>query len=789
MRLRRLAIGLWLAGLAFCTWQVTQARFVADLSAFLPATPSAEQRFLVDELRNGPLSRVMLIGIEGADAATRAAISRSIVRALDADPLFSSAANGETREFARERELLFAHRYALSPRVTPERFTVAGLRAAVANTVELLASPAGLLVKSLVPRDPTGEFLAVLEQLRPADGPRTADGIWISADGRRAVLLAHTRAGGSDIDAQSRAMMSIERAFAEASAHAGAPGARLLLTGPGVFTVRARAMIVRDVERLAIVSTIVVATLLLLAYRSATALVLGFVPVVCGALAGVTAVSRGFGVVHGITLGFGTTLIGEAVDYSIYLFVQSEQGERTGGGDWVAGFWPTVRLGVLTSIAGFSALLLAELPGLAQLGLYSIVGLIVAAAVARFVLPALLPSRFRIRDLSPLGARLARVVAFASKGRWIVVVLTIAAAVVLVAHRDNLWDEDLASLNPIPMSDRALDAELRAALGAPDARLVVAVNGQSADAALVAAEHAGKRLDPLVAAGKLGGYESPARFLPSVETQRARLASLPEPEVLRARLAAALAQSPLRPDKVEPFVDDVATARSAPPITRDALQGTALELPLEGMLFADGSGRWTALLGLSAPTGGAIDASAVREAIGHSNDAMLLDVKSEVDRLYSGYLQRAQRMSAAGSAMIVLLLFAALRSPARVARVLAPLAAGVLVVAAFHVLHGTRLSLLHLVGLLLVVAIGSNYALFFDRIAHVRDASMRRTLASLSLANVTTVASFGVLSLSGVPVLNAIGSTTALGAFCTLAFAAMLVTSPDAYDRASRHVA
>ncbi|MGT2490864.1 hypothetical protein ACU4GD_10890 [Cupriavidus basilensis] len=31
------------------------------------------------------------------------------------------------------------------------------------------------------------------------------------------------------------------------------------------------------------------------------------------------------GMVHGLTLGFGTTLIGEAVDYSIYLFVQSAQ--------------------------------------------------------------------------------------------------------------------------------------------------------------------------------------------------------------------------------------------------------------------------------------------------------------------------------------------------------------------------------------------------------------------------------------------------------------------------------
>jgi predicted exporter len=100
-----------------------------------------------------------------------------------------------------------------------------------------------------------------------------------------------------------------------------------------------------------------------------------------------------------------------------------------------------------------------------------------------------------------------------------------------------------------------------------------------------------------------------------------------------------------------------------------------------------------------------------------------------------------------------------------------PLAAGVMVMAAAYALAGTRLSLLHLVGLLLVVAIGSNYALFFERMAQRRDRAAARTLASLALANATTIASFGVLALSTIPVLNAIGSTVAAGTFLTLVFA------------------
>jgi predicted exporter len=534
-------------------------------------------------------------------------------------------------------------------------------------------------------------------------------------------------------------------------------------------------MVEHDVVRLTTLSGLLMVALLLAVYRSPLALGLGFIPVISGALAGVAAVSLGFGTVHGITLGFGTTLIGEAIDYSIYLFVQAEGGGDSGDGSWVERFWPTIRLGVLTSIAGFSALLFSGLPGLAQLGLYSIAGLVAAAAVTRFVLPGLLPRNFRVRDLSGLGAWLAAACRRAARLRWAVGLIALASFAVVWVHRDNLWDKELSSLNPITMQDRVLDTELRAALGASDARTMIAVHGGTADEALRAAEALGARLDALVTAGTLGGYESPARFLPSAATQRARLDSIPDGETLRMRLRAALAGLPLRAERLEPFVDDAAKARSRGLLGRENVSGSALELALDGLLFRDSSGRWTALLGLRPPGNRVLDERAVRAAVGEAGvrDAMVLDLKAEVDRLYAGYFARALAMSCLGFAVIVLLLCAALRSPLRVARVMAPFVAGVLAVAAWHVLTGTRLSIFHLVGLLLVAAVGSNYSLFFDRIT-TRDArDVQRTLASLALANVTTVTGFGILALSGIPVLKAIGSTVALGTFVTLLFAAM----------------
>jgi len=150
-------------------------------------------------------------------------------------------------------------------------------------------------------------------------------------------------------------------------------------------------------------------------------------------------------------------------------------------------------------------------------------------------------------------------------------------------------------------------------------------------------------------------------------------------------------------------------------------------------------------------------------------------VRQETDALYGGYLQEAIRLSLLGFAAIVLLLLLALRNLRRVARVIAPLLLAVLCVAAMLLAAGTTLGILHLIGLLLIVAVGSNYALFFDRSAADADrAQLPRTLASLLVANASTVIGFGVLAGSSVPVLHALGSTVAPGTALALLFAALL---------------
>jgi predicted exporter len=784
MRRRTASLVVWLALLLAAGWIVAHAHYTADLSAFLPSRASPAQRALVDELREGVASRLILIDIDGGEPAQRAQLSQGLATRMRANPAFMLVNNGRNASSDLDQRFVFAHRYLLSEQVTPDHFTTAGLRSALLESLDSLASPAGFLTGNLLLTDPTGETLQVLGQLSPDAGPRSEDGVWVSADGSEALLVVQTRAAGGDTDGQEHAVGVIEAEFGRlrASTMPAATAIRLRVSGPGVFAVRARATIVREAIRLSVLSSLLIASLLLIAYRSVRTLALGLLPVVSGALAGAAAVALGFGVIHGVTLGFGVTLIGESVDYSVYLLIQARRGPAGNApATWITGFWPTVRLGLLTSLCGFASLLPSAFPGLAQLGLYSMAGLLAAAAVTRYVLPALLPEQWAAQPLRGLGLGLARGLDRLQYYRqllWLVPALAIA---VVYAHRGGLWNRDLAALSPVSAADQAFDARLRSNLGAPDVRDLIVISAADAESALRAAEAVGIRLNGLVQSGELAGFDTPARYLPSLALQRQRRDALPTRDVMRARLRAALAGLPLRAPRLEPFVAAVEQARNDPLVDRPALAGTSLAIGVDALLARRGD-RVVALLPLRAPATGAhpyvIDAARVNAALGATLPGVsitVLDLKHESDALYAAYQSEAIRLSLLGLGVIVLLLLVALRSVTRVARVIAPLMLAVLVVSAALVASHQALSILHLIGLLLIVAVGSNYALFFDRRFAPADAEERNTmLASLFIANVATVMGFAVLAFSTVPVLSALGMTVAPGAFTALLFAALM---------------
>ena len=802
---RRHALALWLLCVIAGGAIAARTTFVADLSAFLPSAPTPEQAVLLDQLRSGVASKLVLIGIDGGTSATRGEASMKLARALRASGLFDAVHNGDNSQFEATGRFLFEHRYVLSPAVDAERFTVAGLRAAIDDTTALLGTPAGVSIKPLIWRDPTGETLRMAESMLPAQAPRSEAGVWVSRTAARAVLVATTRAEGSDLDAQERALQQVRSSFAALAgsgsgadaANAGTAGTALTLTlsGTPTFAVASRTQIKSEVERLAIFGGVAIVGLMLAAFGgSLRTLGIASLPVASGVLAGIALVSLVFGNVHGITLGFGTTLIGEAVDYAVYYLIQARArpGSPAGSGAqaWARDNWPTVRLGLWTSLCGFAALLFSGFPGLAQLGLFSIAGLTAAALTTRCVFPRLAP------DGAPgtgLRQRLGRAVAWLTRVlprlRWPLALLAVAAALACVLL-PSAWRGNLSALSPMNERTMAVDEALRADIGATDGGTLVAVSAASEAQVLARAEAAGQRLDTLLTSGALQGYESPARLLPSPALQALRRAALPDAATLTARLAEATADGALPAQRLAPFIADVQAARQLPLLDRAALQGTPLASAIDAQLVPGSSNRpWRALLSLQAGPNGIAPAT-LQAALAGLPGVQVVNIKNELDGLYARYLREAQVQALLGALAVCALLALHLRSAQRLWRTTQPVAAAVLIVLAGLTWAGVALGILHLVGLLLTVAIGSNYALFFDQIRAEQDAreptakldadtaADTDTLASLALANLTAVVSFGLLAASSIPALFAIGQVVAPGILLCLVLSAAFIGRP-----------
>ena len=167
-----------------------------------------------------------------------------------------------------------------------------------------------------------------------------------------------------------------------------------------------------------------------------------------------------------------------------------------------------------------------------------------------------------------------------------------------------------------------------------------------------------------------------------------------------------------------------------------------------------------------------------------------IDMTEESVQIYAKYFNEILALSGLGILAIVLLLTYSLRDLKRTVAVLLPLGLAVVLVMAGLVALGEKLNLLHLVGMLLIVAVGSNYALFFNRSSLTRESKtglpLPTTLLSVLLANACTSICFGVLSFSTVPVLHALGVTVAPGAILALLLSIVFTPNLGQRDGASK---
>ncbi len=754
---------LWALAMLGGLWLVfTSVAVHSELGDLLPEGTTAAQRLLLTQLRSGQAGRLLLLAIEGGNPDELADTSKALRERLHTSGHFLFVANGNQAVERRDWDILFRWRYLLSPQVGHESFSRESLHHTLEQRLEDLRSPLAPFIKPTLREDPTGEVLAILDAVSPEETPAAHRSAWMSRDRSRALLVAETRVTGFDADAQAKVQQDVRALFASL---VGSSPLRLRMSGPGVFAVEIKRTIEMEAWWLSMAAATLVLVFLYASYRSVTLVLLSLIPLSSGILAGMLAVQGWFGFIHGITLGFGIALLGVVDDYPIHLF--SHLTVRGSAGEVMRAIWPTMRLGVLTTTIGFASLLIAGFPALAQLGMFAVVGLLTGAAVTRWILPLFVPNGFVPRNAwTGYESALQRV----SRMKPVVPVAVLLASAALLWSHTPIWETDLAELSPAPESQKQLDHELRQELSAPDVRDLLMIEGRTEEAVLQSGETVMPKIEQLRRDRVIGGYDLISRYLPSHRLQQQRQQSLPERNVLRRNLEAAIKGLPFTPGLFTPFIDAVEGARSQPPVDRRLFEGTGLGIKMASLLFEQ-QGHWIAVV----PLRGVEDRQRLKQIVTGWNVPRVgsVDLKEESNRLMTDYRDRTFSVVLCGGLAIAVILVIALKSLKLVGSVLIPILSALVVMVALVNATGESLSLFHVATFLLVIGLGLDYALFFNRPEGSAE-ERTHTLYGLLVCATTTILVFGVLATSRIPVLHAIGLTASVGSFCCLLFTGIM---------------
>ena len=628
---------------------------------------------------------------------------------------------------------------------------------AIRECARALSSPEGMGMKNVIRKDPLGFrklVLAKLASLRLSQTLRLNHGRFISEDGRHMLLMALPKVPMTD----SRGAAQITSAF-ESARSMLPPGYTATLVGGHRHTQANTSVIRSDMATVLAASLAGLALLFLTCLRSRAGLLAFLVPLVVLPPAAV-ATRLVFGSISGITLGFGSVLMGVAADYSIYVYFALHAlpgSPRTALARVSAPVW----YGAATSLACFSSLLLSGMPGVRELAFFSIIGLSLALLLALVVLPSFIhPERSPRPTARDSGFSLSRRSAFILTA----LVLTVGACFGVDVH----FDSDLRSLSASTQDLKREEESMRAVWGDVRDRAIVFAKGATLDDCL--SVNRGIYLN----AFRNGLSESMitlAPILPPLEAQEdsiARWRALFTPKRvadLKSVLEAEAAAQGFTPDAFAPFwknLEAVNIPRSMPEKLRSLGLGEAVDL----LFTKDGD----AFLAMSI-AGNTPDADALERGL---EGAARIISQSSFGRELTAIL-KADFLRFIGIALVgnLILLLAFIRPLSRAILSFLPVAAGLALL--FGVLGAADipLNLFGVIAVPLVIGIGVDYGIFVAMAGAGRRQGV--TTRAVVVAGLSTVAGFGALALARHPALHSIGVTVLVGISGAVLSACLLV--------------
>lgn len=774
---------------ALATWCALNVVVQTDITDFIPAGEDPAIASLSRELTSSDLNRTITLTLEGTDLDEVTEGAAFVAERLRESDEVAWVRSGPDPELERAfYESYYEHRLGF---VTDLDVSDEALRARAVALRERLASPTGTFVREIATADPLLFFLDQVHALRsvgtaePRDsgdegaedpgGLEIRNGVFVAQEGDAyfGVVLLASRASPFDGEASRSLLSAIHDAFAEAphSDHL-----RLEQGGVHRIAVDSETTIRADITRVSAFGSIGVVLIILLLFRSLRMLILASVPLFGGMVAAATATQLVFGGIHGLTLAFGATLIGVALDYVVHLMNHHVLAPGETPQASLRVIRPGLVLGAATTVAGLAGLAWTSFPGIRQMAVFTSVGVAVALVLTMIVLPPFLPVA---PTPSALHKRLAKMAEgfftrLARQRRVMAAFVVACMAIAAIGLPQLNWEDDIRALSPMNSDLVAEDERVRDRVARMDAGRLLFVTGATMEEALAVNDALYARLSEARAAGELEAFRSLHPFLPSVATQEARVASLPED--LFARTIESFVAEGFVAEPFAPF--DAHLRAEFEPLTWDAFASTPLALLTSSHRIDTDEG-----VILLTFVRGVTDSAQIAARIEGLSGAHYFDQGEYMASAYREF--RASTVELVGLGLLFVFFLVFLRYRALRPSLAAFLPAALAAATALGVfgLIGVPGNLLHVVCLLLVLSMGVDYGVFMVEAGTDKGRSHEApTLVSLVVACASTFASFGVLALSANPALRAMGLTAAIGVFVSLVLAPsawLLLRKPD----------
>jgi predicted exporter len=637
-----------------------------------------------------------------------------------------------------------------------------------------LYTPAGFMRPIDLSRDPLGLGADYLLDQIPMLGNarlRGAQLVVTNEDKTYVLVIAETVGSPFAEDVQDQAEVALRTAVQAANA-AGKNQVTLLQSGALQHATLATRRAQSEVALFGTIGTIAVLTLMLALFRDWRAPALGLVAISAGAAAGICATYFAFGEVHVVALVFGSSLIGVAIDYSMHFYADQFRAPAT----WVptdalAHVGRPILISIGATVLGYIGLLALPFPGLKQMALISIAGLAVACACVFLIFPAAARGTGRnlplwcatfMEGLEHLGDRLAH-----RKTRVVLAVGVLAFLAIGLSRIE--FRDDIRTLQMVTPRLAQMERRVGELLGSLGESRYFVVSGTDAESLLQTEERLSSALRTLRQQGTIDAFTAVSNSLPSLARQ-AEIRSLVDQKITSVDgLLPRLMQ--------EMGFDAAATARQVA-----AFQGATAPLLPEEWLASPVSAAyrdlWLGSVGGHYATvvtlAGIRDVAALRALAGP--EVRFVDRVGEISSVLARYRIAVSELLLLAYAAIFLAL--AWRYGLRDAAWLlaAPLGATVLTLA-FAGAFGLQVNLFAVLGLLMLLALGVDYAIF------LRESSVERLTAVLSvtLSAITTMIAFGLLAFSSTPLIRSIGLTLFVGIGCCW----LIAVGGDAWRRAA----